>query len=181
MVKAGDIVHYEVNGNKKLALVLFSHVGNRNHLGANGEPLLHLAFLAPERESERVRSNPGYIPEIFIEYDVHHISHEFSEEYKREHHAFTPAQIASRRGTSGMWQEAAVLLADDHAELLSVKDVSEVNLNRADAAESALDAERKAHAETKEELEAERSLDMLKKPEQDKPAEESSDFVPGEI
>lgn len=112
MVKAGDIVHYEVNGNKKLALVLFSHVGNRNHLGANGEPLLHLAFLAPERESERVRSNPGYVPEIFIEYDVHHISHEFSEEYKREHHAFTPAQIASRRGTSGMWQEAAVLMVE---------------------------------------------------------------------
>lgn len=115
MVKAGDIVQYEVHGKTKLALVLFAHIGQVNHLGKDGEPLLHLGFLAPERESERVRTNPGYIPEIFIEYDVHHASHEFSEEYKRKNFISTPAQIASKRGT-GEWREVAVLLPEAEPE-----------------------------------------------------------------
>lgn len=164
MVKAGDIVQYSIHGKEKLAMVLFAHTGNANHLGALGEPLLHLAFIAPERESERVRTNPGYVPEIFIEYDVHHVSHEFSEEYKRQHGISTPAQIASRRVSAGFWQEVAVLLPEAHTALVT----------RLEGVGQILRDERAAHGETKAKLAAAEAA--LPKP----PVVEHEDELPAE-
>ncbi len=111
MPKVGDVVLYSVQGKTYNALVLLAHINQPDHLGENGEPLLHLAFIAPERESEATKARAGYLPQLFIEYDVHHASHEFTEEYKRANGLIYPSQIASQRG-SGEWKEAG---AEDEA------------------------------------------------------------------
>lgn len=104
MVKVGDIVIYSLQGRSHNAIVLALNSGQVNHLGANGEPLLHLLFIAPERESEVSKTKIGYIPSSFIEYDVVHHSQEFSEQYKKDNGLQSPAQIASARG-QGEWRE----------------------------------------------------------------------------
>lgn len=107
MPKVGDIVLYSAQGITHPAIVLFAHVNEAEHLGENSEPLLHLAFIAPERESEKVRTSSGYLPIVVTEYDVHHASHEFSDEYRNKHGLITEAQIANHRG-QGEWVEADV-------------------------------------------------------------------------
>lgn len=107
MPKVGDIVLYSAQGITHPAIVLFAHVNEAEHLGENSEPLLHLAFIAPERESEKVRTSSGYLPLVVTEYDVHHASHEFSDEYRNKHGLITEAQIANHRG-QGEWVEAVV-------------------------------------------------------------------------
>lgn len=104
MVKVGDIVIYSLQGKTHNAIVLALNSGQVNHLGANGEPLLHLLFIAPERESEVSKTKIGYIPSSFIEYDVVHHSQEFSEQYKKDNGLVSPAQIAAARG-QGEWRE----------------------------------------------------------------------------
>lgn len=106
MPNVGDVVLYVAGGKSYNAIVLASRNGEVSHEGADSEPLLDLAFIAPERESKATQERPGYKPQVFIEYDVVHASHEFSEEYKREKGLLTVAQIASHRG-AGEWVENA--------------------------------------------------------------------------
>jgi hypothetical protein len=102
--EVGDVVSYSVHGKTYNALVLHAHAGQVDYLGKDGQPLVHLAFLAPDRESPIARSRPGYIPQVFVEYDVVHASHEFSDEFKRANALQTEAQIATKRGM-GEWKE----------------------------------------------------------------------------
>jgi hypothetical protein len=122
-IKVGDAVLYHIQDKTYKALVLFAHTGQVDHLGEDDEPLVHLAFVAPERESASARAKLGYIPQVFIEYDVHHVSHEFTEQYKREHGLLTAAQITTARG-NGEWEEsrdgsdaAFAALLKDNADL----------------------------------------------------------------
>ena len=107
MPKTGDVVRYVLGDREYNAIVLFAHVGQPAFLGKNREPLLHVGFIAPERESDVQKSKPGYIPQFFIEYDVVHESQEFSDEYKRNNGLLSPAQIASHRG-AGEWKDVEV-------------------------------------------------------------------------
>jgi hypothetical protein len=54
----------------------------------------------------------GRIPNVFIEHDVVHASHEFSDEFLGKHNltkeSATPAQIAAHRG-HGEWKEVELL------------------------------------------------------------------------
>jgi hypothetical protein len=104
MPKVGDVVRYSIQGKSYNALVLHAHSGQVDSLGEDDEPLVHLAFVAPERESVSARAKLGYIPQLFIEYDVVHASHEFSDQFKRENNLQTPAQIATKRG-AGEWED----------------------------------------------------------------------------
>lgn len=104
MVKVGDVVRYSIQAKSYNAIVLFQHSGQPDHLGTDDEPLVHLAFIAPDRESAVAKSKPGYIPQVFVEYDVVHASHEFSEDYCVKHGLMSPAQIAQARG-NGEWDE----------------------------------------------------------------------------
>lgn len=106
MVKVGDVVEFHVQGLKHNAIVLHLNTGLVDHLGANGEPMLHLAFIAPERESERAKKGFTYIPEVFTEYDVVHFSQSFSDEYRRLKGLTTPALLAQERG-QGQWKLSA--------------------------------------------------------------------------
>lgn len=110
----GDVVLYSCAGQEHKAIVLHAHSGQVSHLGANGEPLLHLAFIAPERESTIERAKYGYIPRVFTEFDVVHHSHAFTEQFKKDNGLLTPAQIAAVRG-QGEWR--ALVTAD--AELVN--------------------------------------------------------------
>lgn len=107
MPKVGDVVLYSLQGRTHNAIVLGLNLGQPDHLGANGEPLLHLLFIAPERESEVSKTKIGYVPSSFIEYDVVHSSQEFSEQYKKNNGLSSPAQIAAARG-QGEWREIAI-------------------------------------------------------------------------
>ena len=121
MSKQGDVVMYMRGGRSCNALVLSSRVGETSHLGAKGEPLLTLAFVKFPNPNPIANKRPNLIqestsvPEIEIEHDVVHASHEFSAEYKRLHGLITPAQIAAKRG-AGEWME--IILADDSEGLI---------------------------------------------------------------
>lgn len=76
-MQVGDVVKYVESGNEYNALVLKAHTQEASHLGANGEPLLHLVLV----RKDPLTGKDG----IDMQYDVVHISHHFSEEYKRQH------------------------------------------------------------------------------------------------
>jgi hypothetical protein len=110
MVKVGDVVLYTALGRTLNALVL-KVTAVASHEGADGEPTLSLAFIDQEREAgakaNRVgplQEKPGYFPTVYTEHDVVHLSHEFSDDYKRVKGLQTPAQIAAERGV-GHWEE----------------------------------------------------------------------------
>lgn len=113
-MKAGDIVLYSIAGNTHKAIVLHAHSGQPQLLGKNGEPLLHLAFIAPERESAVQRAKFSYIPQVFTEFDVAHCSQEFSEEYRRANGLNSPALLAQARG-QGEWSELPAAEPDEVA------------------------------------------------------------------
>jgi len=120
MPKVGDIVLYKSQDVIHAAIVLFAHSNEVDHLGKDGEPLLHLAFIAPERESEKVRSSTGYLPQIVTEFDVVHASHEFSDKFKNDHSIITPAHVANHRG-QGEWTAAVVLEPETEETLAEVE------------------------------------------------------------
>lgn len=114
--KADDVVLYTCGDFSHPAIVLSARFGETTHLGSDGEPLLHLAFIAPERESPTTKfanaAKPelgykaGYIPSIHMEYDVVHDSHEFDAVARKKLGLTansTPAEIAARRG-QGSWK-----------------------------------------------------------------------------
>lgn len=110
-LKVGDVVIYSVLGRSVNALVLKIRTGEVSHEGANGEPLLTLAFVKqPEPNAPHKRANVLQTavldPEIQIERDVVHASHEFSRDFKREKGIQTEAQIAAHRG-HGEWSDPA--------------------------------------------------------------------------
>jgi hypothetical protein len=133
-MKPGDVVLYSVQDKTYNALVLHVHTGQPELLGKNGEPLLHLAFLAPDRESAIERKKFGYIPQVFTEYDVVHHSQEFSDEYKQKNGIASPAQLAAARG-QGEWKAltehidahiAATLAAQNADAPVDVFDIPQV-------------------------------------------------------
>lgn len=77
MPQVGDVVKYVEGENEYNALVLRAHAQEVTHLGAHGEPLLHLVLV----RKDPLTGKDG----IDMQYDVVHISHQFSEEYKRQH------------------------------------------------------------------------------------------------
>lgn len=119
MLKQGDVVIYSRGGRSCNALVLSSRDGEVSHLGANGEPLLTLAFVKfPVPNLTPKRPNPVQAAttetEIEIERDVVHASHEFSAEFKRDKGLTTAAQIVTHRG-HGEWREVDTTDAGDDA------------------------------------------------------------------
>lgn len=104
------IVLYRAFGREVPAIVLNARSGEVSHLGASGEPLLTLAFIDPAREVAVAPKKNTHVllpetstPQIHIEHDVVHASHEFDDEFKKKHGS-SPAQIASQRG-HGEWTE----------------------------------------------------------------------------
>jgi hypothetical protein len=112
MPKVGDIVLYRVQGKEYNALVFHARTGETSHLGAEGEPLLHLYFVAPDRDSTIVQNRLGYMPEIQKAIDVVHASHEFSEQYAKDHGLNSEAKLSQHRG-EGEWEELSVVKAAD--------------------------------------------------------------------
>jgi hypothetical protein len=104
MPKAGDVVLYSAFGRTLKAIVLDARLGEVSHHGANGEPVLDLIFIDPARETAIEKKQIGWKPHIYTEYDVVHISHEFSVEFRKLKGLMTPAQIATARG-QGEWRE----------------------------------------------------------------------------
>lgn len=102
--QVGDAVFYGVQNRMVFALVLAVRDSEVSHNGKNGEPVLTVAFVDPTRESEIAKNKIGYLPQVFIEYDVVHSSHEFSREFRLAKGIQTPAQVASHRG-QGEWTE----------------------------------------------------------------------------
>jgi hypothetical protein len=104
MPKAGDVVLYSAFGRTLKAIVLDARLGEVSHHGANGEPVLDLIFIDPARETAIEKKQIGWKPHIYTEFDVVHISHEFSVEFRKLKGLMTPAQIATARG-QGEWRE----------------------------------------------------------------------------
>src|SRR6267154_5748551 len=103
MPRRGDVVVYSSLGRSQNALVLSTRFGEVSHQGKQGEPLLTLALIAepaPNAPHKRptVLQNDTSVPEIQIEHDVVHASHEFSADFKKDKGVTTAAQIASHRG-----------------------------------------------------------------------------------
>lgn len=120
-VKLGSVVLFSAFGRSVPAIVLALRSGELAHLGANDEPILTLALIDPLRETGLAKDksgNPiypiGRIPNVFIEHDVVHESHEFDEEFKKKH-GDSPAQIAAQRG-HGEWTE---YIPDEAKKLVS--------------------------------------------------------------
>lgn len=114
MPKRGDVVVYSSLGRSQNALVLSARFGEVSHQGKQGEPLLTLALIAepaPNAPHKRptVLQGDTSVPEIQIEHDVVHASHEFSAEFKKDKGVTTAAQIASHRG-HGEWTEVIIIL-----------------------------------------------------------------------
>jgi hypothetical protein len=112
VVSVPDVVLFKAFGRVLPALVLAHRFGEVSHLGSHGEPLLTVAVVDPSRESgldtdkntgERIYP-PGRIPQVFIEHDVVHVSHVFSDEFKRQKQIQSPADVAAQRG-HGEWSE----------------------------------------------------------------------------
>ena len=89
MPKIGDVVLYSFQEKTYNALVLAENLNQPDLLGTHGEPMLHLSFLAPDRESGTVKSKFTYIPQVFTEYDVPHAS--------------------AKKGISGSWAHVEVV------------------------------------------------------------------------
>lgn len=122
-VKVGDVVRYSAFGRTSPALVLAARYGEVSHLGANGEPLLTLAFIDPPRENaiapnknKNVLAPPStQLPQVFTEHDVVHASHEFSQEFKEKNAIKSDADVASKRG-HGEWDYFPTQAAVEHGE-----------------------------------------------------------------
>lgn len=115
--KRGDVVLYTQGGQTYNAIVLAAHALTSSHLGANGEPLLHLAVLFEDRPGARIQL--GSIPEPTTIHDVVHASHSFDADYIAQHglrkvvegdpqKSAAEAEIKNRRG-AGEWRAAVVL------------------------------------------------------------------------
>lgn len=115
--KPGSIVVLKAYGRRVNALVLAARYGETSHLGSDGEPILTLAFVDPARETglTPVRDKSGKPtgefnfpvnrnPQVFIETDIVHESHEFSDDFKKKHGLNSAARIADVRG-HGEWTE----------------------------------------------------------------------------
>jgi hypothetical protein len=109
-VKVGSIVTFSAFGRKSAAIVLALRSGEVSHLGANQEPLLTLAMIDPARETGLGKDKNGEFiypigrfPNVFIEHDVVHASHEFDEEFLKKHGS-SQAEILAQRG-HGEWTE----------------------------------------------------------------------------
>src|ERR1700722_14187000 len=106
-VKVGSIVTFSAFGRKSAAIVIALRSGEVSHLGANKEPALTLAMIDPARETGLGKDKDGEFiypigrfPNVFIEHDVVHASHEFDEEFTRRHGS-TTAEILAQRGNGG--------------------------------------------------------------------------------
>ncbi len=121
MPKLADIVRYSAFGRSLNALVLAVR-NTPTHAGANGEPVLDLAFIDPSRESAIEKQQIGYQPRVYIEHDVVHVSQEFSAEFKKDKGITTPAQIIAQRG-QGEWDVTAAdeLLQKSLAQLTEAR------------------------------------------------------------
>jgi len=137
------VVLFSAFGRTVPALVLAARFGEVSHLGANNEPILTLAIVKQPAPNQPYKK-PVAVPEIEIQHDVVHFSHEFSDEFKKKH-GDLPAQIASQRG-HGEWREYT---ADDSAysnalranssllsQLTAARNESAKQRARADLAES---------------------------------------------
>ena len=109
-MKRGEPVVVMYLGRKMTGLVLAVRDNLPSHLGEDGEPLLTVALIDPERETGLTRDKDGNvvypfgrIPQVFTEIDVVHESHEFDAEFLKANGSST-AQIASQRG-HGEWSE----------------------------------------------------------------------------
>lgn len=103
------VVTFSAFGRKLPAIVLAERSGEVSHLGASDEPLLTLAVVDPARETGLTKDKDGNyvyptgrLPQVFIEHDVVHESHEFDAEFWKSKRispdAVTPAIVASHRG-----------------------------------------------------------------------------------
>jgi hypothetical protein len=109
--KVPSVVLFCAFGRSVPALVLSSRSGEVSHLGANDEPLLTLAIVKQPAPDQGYKKPVGVqaavaVPEIEIQHDVVHCSHEFDEEFKKKYGS-TPAQIAAQRG-HGEWREYTI-------------------------------------------------------------------------
>jgi hypothetical protein len=110
-VKRGDVVLYALQGRTLNAIVLATRSSEVAHLGSKDEPLVSLAFSDPARETGLAKDPDtgeyvypfGRVPQIFIEHDVVHASHEFSDEFKAKLKAWRPrrGQIIARLPRAG--------------------------------------------------------------------------------
>jgi hypothetical protein len=119
-VKRGDVVLLVLGGKTFNALVHQVVPTEESHLGADGEPTLHLSFIPDEpMVNGKPKVQPiGYIPESVMIHSVVHESHEFSAAYLEQHKlqaipkdpahqalsAVARAEIVNRRG-AGEWRE----------------------------------------------------------------------------
>lgn len=103
-MQIGEVVRYSAYGRTVNALVIAVRHAEPSHAGKNGEPLVSVAFVDPDRESAIEKKQIGHMPKVWTEYDVVHASHEFSAEHKTKLGLTTPAQIAAQRG-AGEWSE----------------------------------------------------------------------------
>lgn len=101
-VKRGDVVLLSWQQKTYNAIVLGLNSTNDSHLGANGEPALHLAVLFDE---PLINGKPkplpiGELPQVSYQYDVVHASHVFPDDFKELH----GAEAHKHRG-AGEWSE----------------------------------------------------------------------------
>lgn len=117
-VKRGDVVLLILGGKTFNALVHQVVPTEESHLGADGEPTLHLSYIPDEPiVNGKPKVQPiGYIPESVMIHSVVHESHEFSPAYLEQHKlrqipkdpahqalsAIAKAEIMNRRG-AGEW------------------------------------------------------------------------------
>ena len=129
MSQVPKVVLYRAFGRELPALVLASRDGEVSHLGSQGEPLLSLAFIDPAREiAIAPKKNTAVVlselktPQVFIEHDVVHASHEFSEEFKKAKGIRSDADVAAQRG-HGQWEQmpADPRVAELQAEVASLQ------------------------------------------------------------
>lgn len=108
MPKQGDVVLYSAFGRTLQAIVLDARLGEVSHHGKNNEPVLDLIFIDPARETAIEKKQIGWKPHVFTEYDVVHVSHEFSVEFKKLKGLLTPAQIMAARGQGEWWEFTSI-------------------------------------------------------------------------
>jgi hypothetical protein len=150
-VKRGDVVILALGGKEYKALVHQVARTEASHLGANGEPALHLSYVPddPIVNGKPKVQQPGYIPASEMIYDVVHASHKFSRDYMKDHglrevqehdlHRTTAeAEIRNRRG-AGEWRHVAGDL--DLDELIADHAQAWTNCHAAEAELAQLKAE----------------------------------------
>jgi hypothetical protein len=177
------VVIFRAFGRSMPALVLSAREGEVSHLGQNGEPILTLAMVDPYRETGLGKDEDGVpvypvgrIPQVFIEHDVVHASHEFSAEFKEKQQISSAAQIAALRG-NGEWvefvdEEEENIILQLRQALGRAKQEADENFSnwrqavaRADEAVAQRDAARKEVDELKAQAAAEKAARVPKKSE----------------